>query len=827
MFEVGERTVYLSSLATSEKYEAVYQKGKNYLDSNPLQNPRENILDHYQRALKILENGIKEERRTEQQYFNNLLKTLDGLNKDERESFKDVLNEIFPKDSNDGSIDYMKFINFINKLLLGLENYQKILTLEKERGIQLEKALNDLRDAELMQRKKIAEEKQRGNQKIDENLIKQKIEQEIRDLYLERHSYNNTDFSKYFSNVTNTIDYLLAKYVRDAGHKILTDKNTLTKIANAIKNKKTKESVIEFITEALISKIKPFIPRIVDEALLTTEGAAEGIITDLNADIDQFAGIGLNMENYSINEYRKTFSFNTDEKGKAKSISTEDTAENLLTIYKAYLKQKEKFKDAIPFLYGKDFKKILKLKVDDSTQVKDQLDLLKQLDNKLKELKRNLKKNPQDAATIKQQIKDQEDERKIISKKIRDAVKTQVQLEIQKKRKITRSDAIKIISEQLTFELGDFTITGPELSEIVDLIFQQVNTGKWAIWSGKKNLKADTIHIQHMQTPLSKKTATALTKITQQQVQRITNKIPEIFYNSFSDNLPKSGQATNFKVGKKAFNDAADKLRDQLTTELKNNASKKDQKKEVELEQAIAEQIKNTIIVTETMKTFNSYNSQFGFVSGSLGGDIQTQIDNIAELFESAGAKLEPELIKWLYVAIVNCSPDTLGFSNRTSIEHYLSVLAGFAVFDEGSAEIEMINKKTIQKHKQKASPRIMHLYRLNGLYFPGSYILQRMYDNLSKIIYTSAKKPEKQLLNNDGLNIRATFSIQEYNKISKDKNNKEAKERWDDLGYVKSSYWEKIYQIASTNKYTSLDITFLSGLFDIVEELIGSFNKI
>jgi len=54
----------------------------------------------------------------------------------------------------------------------------------------------------------------------------------------------------------------------------------------------------------------------------------------------------------------------------------------------------------------------------------------------------------------------------------------------------------------------------------------------------------------------------------------------------------------------------------------------------------LAERMKDSIVVTETMKTFNEYNNKIGFLSGSIGPNIVTQIGNFAELFEKAGAKM-------------------------------------------------------------------------------------------------------------------------------------------------------------------------------------------
>lgn len=60
-----------------------------------------------------------------------------------------------------------------------------------------------------------------------------------------------------------------------------------------------------------------------------------------------------------------------------------------------------------------------------------------------------------------------------------------------------------------------------------------------------------------------------------------------------------------------------------------------------------------------------------------------------------------------------------------------------------------------------------MHLYRLNGLYFPGSFILQKIYDHLAE----SMQNITNEVLENrkDGAKIRATASPSIINHKIKD----------------------------------------------------------
>lgn len=158
---------------------------------------------------------------------------------------------------------------------------------------------------------------------------------------------------------------------------------------------------------------------------------------------------------------------------------------------------------------------------------------------------------------------------------------------------------------------------------------------------------------------------------------------------------------------------------------------------------------------------------------------------------------------QWLITALINCSPSTIGEHNKGPLEKYLSIMAGFAVFDEGSAEIEMIANKTKQEYITY-SPQIMHLYKLNGIYFPGSYVLSRIYDNLER----EAVEATSEIVNNDGAIISASASEELIGSHKTDDG---------------ADRWARVYKEAKS--VTSINVAFISGLFNIVGQLENAFN--
>mgnify|MGYP007013876515 CR=1 FL=1 len=92
----------------------------------------------------------------------------------------------------------------------------------------------------------------------------------------------------------------------------------------------------------------------------------------------------------------------------------------------------------------------------------------------------------------------------------------------------------------------------------------------------------------------------------------------------------------------------------------------------------------------------------------------------------NGGKGIAKDDLEWLKSAIINCSPISIvGEDNKNIIENYLSSMAALAMFDEGSAEAQIIGdlKKKVEDRK-KVNPKILQLYRVNGLFIPGSVVL-------------------------------------------------------------------------------------------------------
>jgi hypothetical protein len=88
--------------------------------------------------------------------------------------------------------------------------------------------------------------------------------------------------------------------------------------------------------------------------------------------------------------------------------------------------------------------------------------------------------------------------------------------------------------------------------------------------------------------------------------------------------------------------------------------------------------------------------------------------------------------ITWLQSAVINCSPNSIiGERHKNIIEDYLGAMAAFALFDEGGAEAEIIKGVSDRLKENYTTPNILHLYAVNSIYVPGSYVLSKILEEL------------------------------------------------------------------------------------------------
>lgn len=413
--------------------------------------------------------------------------------------------------------------------------------------------------------------------------------------------------------------------------------------------------------------------------------------------------------------------------------------------------------------------------------------------------------------------------KKQVGRQIRDLL---IQINTGKNKKIMKNMAIKT---QKALENIRININGPDLSEVIGAInFTNQNGTVQISWNGKDMKKNDiTVVVEppnmgEIKTNFSEEVLSELGRqpdeILQQGLQKFYNDVRE----KEQEAVNQTHRKVNYKADAKAFFQASENFTKllqesfKISEDLNSFLSATDEENATKREaiKAILQKFQESFYISDTTKTFNTYRNDIGFVGGTLASSgLIHQLDNLNEIFEAAGAKIAKKDMDWLITAILNSGDLMLGKNNRNLIETYLGSLAVFALFNEGGAEVAIINKliNDTQSHITETTPQIMHLYHLNGAYYPGSFVLAQALESVSAVI---TELENAQSVTNHNSNIRILNPIGP-NILP----NRKGSEPSD------TAPWQTISKTALSS--VSINIVFLAGLIDILNNINEKIQEI
>ena len=236
-----------------------------------------------------------------------------------------------------------------------------------------------------------------------------------------------------------------------------------------------------------------------------------------------------------------------------------------------------------------------------------------------------------------------------------------------------------------------------------------------------------------------------------------------------------------------------------------------------EIEQILSS-LKNNVQIGSTVKSYNKYDSKKGFHGGSLGGTVENQLKNIYQLFQYGGIENLPNQ-EWLTFAIYNSGPGLLGSDLKEPIEDLLSTVVVMLMFDDVGQQVVYLNEQMMQRYNlnQHNSSRFLHLYNLNGTYYPASFILQLTYNKLTEIF--SILELDKLAGTAEFDDISNGSRAEIHNPVSEMVEIGTQVGR--DIVTTEQDQWKQTFK--ANQKSVSINITFLAGMLDIIKILNSS----
>lgn len=189
------------------------------------------------------------------------------------------------------------------------------------------------------------------------------------------------------------------------------------------------------------------------------------------------------------------------------------------------------------------------------------------------------------------------------------------------------------------------------------------------------------------------------------------------------------------------------------------------------------------------------------FEGAAFGSNIVSQVDIINEMLMSGG--ISDLDANWLLFALINCGKGMIGERNKNTLEDYLSAFVGLLMFNDAS-EIVKNTVDFINNSYEENSVQDIHLYVLNNIYIPSSYILNETYKRLSKIF-----------LNVDAENKVTHGTRLTLNTYTPDRTSGFSKE---ELRFPSALAWKEERRNALLQ--TKLIMTFMGGFLTLIRNL-------
>lgn len=220
----------------------------------------------------------------------------------------------------------------------------------------------------------------------------------------------------------------------------------------------------------------------------------------------------------------------------------------------------------------------------------------------------------------------------------------------------------------------------------------------------------------------------------------------------------------------------------------------------------------DSFLVNVSVKEYQFYNNSIGYGAGSLGGGgtVVEAVPNLINMIQLGGFGFGGGAITQAIIdTLLNSFPESIiGTGYVENITNFLLVGAAMMLFDDGfTSGTEFL--ELVKNELESFSMPSIHLILVDNFYFPQSYILQNIYENLLKV-YSDIQSKLKELFDAPQMTtgVRAQLSL--HNDI-----NSNILEQMYSKG---GDPWENMSNYAEKN--VTISYFFMAGMIDILQDL-------
>lgn len=189
-----------------------------------------------------------------------------------------------------------------------------------------------------------------------------------------------------------------------------------------------------------------------------------------------------------------------------------------------------------------------------------------------------------------------------------------------------------------------------------------------------------------------------------------------------------------------------------------------------------------------------------GFAGGSLGSDVESQINNINNMMMMGG--LTPLDGERLMSMVLNSGEGMIGANARPALENYFTSIGSMLMFQSGGNALKQW-KAQIDNASHKDTTKI-HIYTFGPMYAPESFILQQTYDSLLECVNILEEEASTR-----GSRVRI------YNPVTEKDMVRDANGKPDWAATARENY-----------KKVKLDMVLMGGFLDTMERMLDTMNN-
>lgn len=770
---------------------------------NKLEQPNNNDTTIMEQALQFLKDMANHQAAEEKAFFTKKVSGNDEITT----ILRDKLMACYDGDT----IDYLNFIKFINEFYQGGEEFKDILAQETSR-------LNDLNKAYEAYRQWLKDNYNKTNLRKMHNDFKKRHKRKEGDTMTPQYYLSNEDifYNEFYSFIKQS-DIFKDKYFELRNSKTIANK--IQDRLNSIYNRLMKDQrIVEIIAsqiqnQATIEKVKPaIVAYLVEQFNALNLSALEKDIQNQAISSSESKRFNDQLANYIVNSLKLA------EEG-SEVISEADLLSRLNTAQaRQILSDVEKIANdatALERIEGRYIKRLgfnvtgtsfTNEKAGGFTGItKDLIEALKPIVGNEK-VKTSIKAKDGEVARTDRAI--------ILDQVLAYLKRTQPALQLFKNGRLNReliADEInKLIADKTTVEFNPGKGMGAEgvvTGQLREAAAQIIGN---TIGINDASSKNDTVFLE-------------LGDVVIGLPKNISENITNIIANDFEQSLQRQDMDLEIfdKNGlKHIFNEK--KTRDTLGFEdnefflegetkrriaLLQNSFNEIKKNLTNINDANEKQLKalnilkGTFSVGASVKNYDKYDNTKGFHGGSLGGSVENQLTNIETMLSYGG--ITPPEHDWLVFSVYNSGAGMVGSGAKKSLEDLFSTVAIMMLFDDAGVQAQYISQQA-QEYMTPVTGSI-HLYNLNGVYVPESFVLKLTYNGL---VEAENKLAEVAGFNSSGS--RASII-----------NNVTEAQMQGALGrntVTSSSDWFTTFE--KNKGQVSINITFLAGFLDILNQL-------